>query len=125
MQNFPTLISKLDDDPNEYKQIEEENLDDWLMKIYKNNQKTLTNADFFERLKRDFHDHWSKNYRSIIEIHPFFNQLSFELKLDIVNFLFSDFLNKFQLFFFGLETGYVIEILINLYPKTYCYKNKI
>jgi len=117
MTNINTLIEKLDDDPLEYLQDEEEKLDEWLMKLDNANPFRKLMTEYVNRLKKDLLIHWSKDHSSMVREYPFFNQMPFSLKNELINTLFGKFMKEFHIFFKGMEIQFVQEILINLTPK--------
>lgn len=117
MGNINTLIEKLDDDPLEYLQDEEEKLDEWLLKLDNANPYRKLRTEYVTRLKNDLMNHWSKDHCSVIQEFPFFNQMPFELKNELIYTLFGKFIKEFHIFFRGLETQFIHDVLINLTPK--------
>ena len=117
MGNINTLIEKLDDDTLEYLQDEEEKLDKWLMKLDHANPKKKLLSEYVARLKKHLLIHWSKDHSSIINEYPFFNQLPFSLKNELMNTLFGKFIKDFHIFFRGTEVQFVHEVIVNLTPK--------
>ena len=117
MGNINTLIEKLDDDTLEYLQDEEEKLDEWLMKLHHANPFRKLTPDYVSKLKKDFVSHWTKDHSSITQEYPFFNQLPFALKNELIEILFGKFIKDFHVFFSGLETQFIHDVLVLLKPK--------
>ena len=119
MGNINILIEKLDDDTLEYLQDEEEKLDEWLMKIHHANPFRKLKTDYVSRLKKDFVSHWTKDHSSIVQEYPFFNQLPFSLKNELIHILFGKFIKEFHIFFSGLETQFIHDLLVHLSPNRF------
>lgn len=117
MGNINVLIEKLDDDTLEYLQDAEEKLEEWLMKLDNANPYRKLLSEYVNRLKKDLYNYWSKDHSCIIKEYPFFNQMPFSLKNELINTLFGKFMKEFDIFFRGLEIQCVHEILVNLTPK--------
>lgn len=125
MGNINVLIEKLDDDPLEYLQDEEEKLDEWLMKLDKANPYRKLQTSYVSRLKTHLLSHWSKDHSCIMKDFPFFNQMPFSLKNELIETLFGKFIKDFEVLFKGLEAACVHEILVNLTPKKFAKNQEI
>ncbi len=59
------------------------------------------------------------NFSVLVEHHTFYQRLRPKMQTEFINFLFKNFLNKFDHFFQGLERGFVNELVINLQSRTF------
>jgi CRP-like cAMP-binding protein len=119
MGNINVLIEKLDDDHNEYIENEFEVLDQWLMKIDRANPKKRLNQERVDKIRGSLKTYWEKDHSSI-QKGDFLHQLPVELKSELINHLFKNFMDStFRIFFTGLEEKFKQEIVVNLYPRKY------
>eukprot|EP01017_Pseudomicrothorax_dubius_P040668 TRINITY_DN639_c0_g1_i1.p1 TRINITY_DN639_c0_g1~~TRINITY_DN639_c0_g1_i1.p1 ORF type:complete len:723 (-),score=156.32 TRINITY_DN639_c0_g1_i1:1838-4006(-) len=119
MGNINNLVQKLDDDHIEIIENEQEQLDQWIMKIDNSNPTRKLQPELIDRVKEFFMVYWQKDHTTIQDEYPFLSQLPIQTKHKLVYHLFGDFAKQFKIFFDGLEEAFKIEILVNLYPRKF------
>ncbi|EGR27650.1 hypothetical protein IMG5_191890 [Ichthyophthirius multifiliis] len=80
MGNINNLIEKLNDDHVEYIQNENENLDQWIIKIDRANPTRKLPQTFIDDLRKRFTIYWQKDHTTVVQEYPFFNQLPVDLR---------------------------------------------
>ncbi|KAL4468617.1 hypothetical protein ABPG74_005120 [Tetrahymena malaccensis] len=119
MGNINNLIEKLNDDHLEYIQNENENLDQWIIKIDRANPTRKLPQSFVDDLRKRFTIYWQRDHTTVVQEFPFFNQLPVDLRSQLVDHIFKGFIDRFSVFFKGLEIQFVHAVVVNLYPKKY------
>jgi hypothetical protein len=73
----------------------------------------------FQTINKNFEDSLQYNYNLLVDEFEFFSQLPPRMQSDLVRLIFKSFLNRFDYFFDSLDSGFVNEIVVNMYAKTY------
>ena len=57
------------------------------------------------------------DFNLIIEEGPFFSMMTPKMQTDLMETLFSDFINEFSHFFDSCEQGFMNEVIINMFAR--------
>lgn len=95
-----------DADQNEYIDDMIENLEDWMMRIDTANPHRHLPVDLITKIKDGLKTYWELDHQ-IILADTFYKELPGPLKKELVNFCFSDFKDRFSVFFQDLEEEFV------------------
>jgi hypothetical protein len=83
-----------------------ENLEDWMMRIDTANPQRHLPVDLIIKIKDGLKTYWELDHQ-IILADTFYKELPGPLKKELVNFCFSDFKDRFSVFFQDLEEEFV------------------
>lgn len=113
MGNINMLVEKLDYNHLEYLQLENEKLDQWLIKISRANGHRKLSDTFVEELRHRFNFYWQRDHSSVA---TGLRQLPYKLQQDVIYYprtyklvkdIFGRFLSDFSVFFRCLEAQFV------------------
>lgn len=124
MGNINNLIEKLDDDHNEYLENELEKLDQWLMKIDRANPRKKLKKEMVSAIKDALETYWKMDHL-VVQDNTFLEQLPPKLRDELIEHLFSKFMDTFFIFFEGVERGFQHQVVINLFPRKFHDKEEI
>ena len=119
MSNIFSLIQTAEADNVEVLENKTEELDQWISKIDRANRDRKLPGDLVDELKSFFRNYWQKDHTTIQSDETFLNQLPRELRSKLIRHLFGKFIEKFNVFFEGLEDAFVDEVVISLAPRKF------
>ena len=96
-----------------------EQLTIWITRIEKGNKPKFINPILFMEMRKSLEVSFAYDFNVIIEEFPFYQQLIPRDQTEVIKKLFGSFLEKFEHFFNGCEQGFINEMVINMYARTY------
>lgn len=90
-----------------------------ILNVEKCRDKKFLSPMVFQTINKNFEDSLQYNYNLLVDEFEFFSQLPPRMQSDLVRLIFKSFLNRFDYFFDSLDSGFVNEIVVNMYAKTY------
>ena len=106
------------DNANILKEIHEEDLNEWLIKLSKSNKTKIMSHEYFNHISKFYNNLWNRDYQSI-QKSKYFNQLKPSLKDELLDHLFSNIYNDFESFFRDHDPRFCREIVKEMQFQTF------
>ena len=89
-------------------------LDIWILKVEKSLENKYIHCGLYETILKTIEIAIMHDFNMIIEEFNFYNQLTPRLQTEVVQFLFTDFIEQFEHFFSYCGVGFRNEFIINM-----------
>lgn len=119
MYMIQIIVNDNDHEFTEFIDDKTNNLQLWINNMEKCNKPKHINPVLFYKMQNSLTQSFQYDFNTLLEEHTFYQRMTPKMQTELVDTLFSDFLEDFSHFFEGLERGFVNEFVINLYARSF------
>lgn len=119
MYMIQIMVNDNDHEFTEFIDDKTNNLQLWINNMEKCNKPKHINPVLFYKMQNSLTQSFQYDFNTLLEEHTFYQRMTPKMQTELIDTLFSDFLEDFNHFFEGLERGFVNEFVINLYARSF------